>query len=82
MEKIKTKIFIIVILNSLCGSIFAATATCSAQNKSTGQLFTASGNGDSQVSASQDAQNIVMQICKQASNSAPDGCEVSSCTSF
>jgi len=57
-----------------------AMATCSARNKSTGAIFSATGNGDSQSSAAQDARNNVITNCQQTSNQ-PDDCIISNCVS-
>ncbi|HVE45036.1 MAG TPA: hypothetical protein VNC84_07920 [Gammaproteobacteria bacterium] len=81
MKKIITRVIVTGLLSALCGSAFAASAGCSAQNKSTGQFFTATGIGETQVAASQDGQNTVMQICKQNSSNTPDACVPNGCTS-
>lgn len=80
MKKPIKDVFVMIILISLSGSIFAASASCSAQNKNTSQFFSATGDGETQAIANQQAQNAVIQNCKQAS-SAPDGCEILSCSS-
>ncbi len=82
MKNILTIIFIITILTVLCNSIFAAaSASCSALNKRTSQIFSATGEGSTQAAATQDAQNNVMQNCKQSSSSDSDACELGDCSS-
>jgi hypothetical protein len=51
-----------------------------ARNKSTNQYFSATGNGDTQASATQDAQGNVLKNCQQTS-STPDDCIITSCSS-
>jgi hypothetical protein len=80
MKIIIINIIIIGILITMCESTIAASSLCTAQNKRTNQFFSATGKGDTQAAASQDAQNAVMQNCKQGSSEA-DGCAILGCSS-
>lgn len=81
MKKI-LNILIIIMLFVWCESLFAANAQCLAQNRITGQSYSAVGSGETQANAIQAAQNRVLQICKQVNNTSFAGCSIVSCKSY